>query len=240
MFMERFFFDREDHELLEMVKRIESSQCGHGHLPQILDESMHPHGVKNLVCTPEFRIAHAIMLILTSKKTDHSASRLAALRALHDESMASSHSTLRINTARALMQIMKDMVARKTDAERLKLAREFRRTAKGTPRLVRHMLMRYHLLEMPESWNQLVFDDHVHDAHSTGIKTPTRLIMDAWIKGIRHITVTYCDHIRRQAVEEVLQAAEIVGITARVAVQFGAHGRGKKVRLLWSPHGFSE
>lgn len=240
MFMERFFFDREDHELLEMVKRIESSQCGHGHLPQILDESMHPHGVKNLVCTPEFRIAHAIMLILTSKKTDHSASRLAALRALHDESMASSHSTLRINTARALMQIMKDMVARKTDAERLKLAREFRRTAKGTPRLVRHMLMRYHLLEMPESWNQLVFDDHVHDAHSTGIKTPTRLIMDAWIKGIRHITVAYCDHIRRQAVEEVLQAAEIVGITARVAVQFGAQFRGKKVRLLWIPHGFSE
>ena len=33
-------------------------------------------------------------------------------------------------------------------------------------------LRRYHLLEMPEEWNQIAFDDHVHDANTKGRKTP--------------------------------------------------------------------
>lgn len=240
MIAEKLFFDSKDYELLEMIKSIESGNSTHDHIHEILDVNFHPHGIKGLIYAPEFRIAHAVIHILTSKNMDHTTHRLTALNLLYSETLASAHSSLRINTARALVQLMKDLVARNTENERLKLAHEFRRTATGTPRLVRRMLMRYHLLEMPESWNQLVFDDHVHDAHSSGKKTPTRLILDAWIKGIRHITIVYCDHIRRQAVEEVLQAAEIVGITARVAVQFGSEFRGKKIRLLWMPRGFAD
>lgn len=239
MFAEKLFFDAGDYELLEMIKLIASDNSIQDHFHEILDANFHPHGIKGLVYSPEFRIAHAVIHILASKDMNHAAHRLAALNVLYSETLASAHSTLRINTARALVQIMKDLVARDTEIERLKLAHEFRRTATGTPRLVRRMLMRYHLLEMPECWNQIVFDDHVYDAHSSGKKTPTRLIMDAWIKGIRHITIVYCDHIRRQAVEEVLQAAQIVGITARVAVQFDSVFRGKKIRLLWMPRGFT-
>jgi hypothetical protein len=54
----------------------------------------------------------------------------------------------------------------------------------GQPRIVRKQLLRYHLLEMPEEWNQVTCDDHVHDVNTKGRKSSTHLIMDAWIKGI--------------------------------------------------------
>ena len=33
-----------------------------------------------------------------------------------------------------------------------------------------------------EDWNQIAFDDHVHDVNTKGRKSSTHLIMDAWIK----------------------------------------------------------
>lgn len=236
----RLFFDARDYELLQLIEQIESNRRTGSTMHDALDANLHPHGVKELVYSPEFRIAHAVINLLTSPVEDQAEIRLAALRTLHDETLASAHSTLRINTARALVQIMKDLVARSDIEERLALAHEFHRTATGTPRVVRRTLERYHLLEMPEEWNQLVLDDHVHDAHSTGRKTPTHLIMDAWVKGIRSLTIVYCDHVSRQAAEEVLQAADIVGITARVALEYGTLFRGRRARLVWMPRGFAD
>ncbi len=81
---------------------------------------------------------------------------------------------------------MKELVRAHGNYQRqLELAHDFRRAASGKPRIIREQLRRYHLLEMPEEWNQVTFDDHVHDANTKGRKSATHLIMDAWIKGIR-------------------------------------------------------
>ena len=93
---------------------------------------------------------------------------------------------------------------------------------------------------MPEEWNQIAFDDHVHDANTKGRKSPTHLIMDAWIKGIRRLRVIYYNHISSISATELLQAAEIMGITVRIGIEFSARFRGKYVGLIWVPRGFHD
>ena len=112
--------------------------------------------------------------------------------------------------------------------------------ASGKPRTIRRELLRYHLLEMPEDWNQIAFDDHVHDANTKGRKTPTHLIMDAWIKGIRRLTVIYYNYVPPEAAGELLEAGEIMGITTRIGVSVGAQFRGRNIRFIWVPRGFAD
>ena len=93
---------------------------------------------------------------------------------------------------------------------------------------------------MPEEWNQIAFDDHVHDANTKGRKTPTHLIMDAWIKGIRRLTVIYYNYVPPEAASELLEAGEIMGITIRIGISVGAQFRGRNIRLIWVPRGFCD
>src|SRR5690606_4241623 len=142
------------------------------------------------------RIAYTVISLLTSLEIGKVSDRLSALRTLRDEVMSTAEGTLRTNTARVLVQIMKELVRARGDDERqLELAHDFRVTAAGNPRKVREQLRRHYLLEMPEEGNQIAFDDHVHDANTKGRKSPTHLIMDAWIKGIRRLTVIYYNFV---------------------------------------------
>ena len=188
---DRIFFDKQDRDILVLVNRILEAP----NVPSrdnLFNPELHPHGIKELVTSPASRMAYAVINLLRNLEVGGSRDRLLALQTLYDEVLTSAHSALRRNTARALMQIMKDMVRAHGDETRqLMLAHDFRSTALGTPRVVRRMLARYHLPEMPEAWNQLAFDDHVYDVNTKGRKTPTHLIMDAWIKGLRSITVVY-------------------------------------------------
>lgn len=91
---------------------------------------------------------------------------------------------------------------------------------------------------MPEAWNQLAFDHHVHDANTKGRKSPTHLIMDAWIKGIRFLGVIYYNDVKSEVAAELLEAANIMGIDVRIGVEVKARLRNKYVQLIWSPRGF--
>ena len=71
---------------------------------------------------------------------------------------------------------MKDIVrAKGNDVEQLKLIHDFRKVAAGNPRIVRSFLASRYLFEMPESWDQLTMDQHVHDSNTKGRKNPTYL-----------------------------------------------------------------
>ena len=158
--IDRIFFDRQDRDILVLVNRILEAP----NVPSrdnLFNPELHPHGIKELVTFPASRMAYAVINLLRNLEVGGSRDRLLALQTLYDEVLTSAHSALRRNTARALMQIMKDMVRAHGDETRqLMLAHDFRNTALGTPRVVRRMLARYHLPEMPEAWNQLAFDDH--------------------------------------------------------------------------------
>lgn len=235
------YFDKKDKAILALVNRLLES----GNEPSdqgLFNPNLSPHGIKELAASPVARMAYAVINLLRNLETGASQAkdRLLALEVLYDEVLNSAHSLLRRNTARVLMQIMKDMVrAHGNRLEQLMLAHDFRRVVQGTPRIVRKMLARYHLPEMPETWNQISFDDHVYDANTKGRKTPTHLIMDAWIKGIRDITIGYEYWIPTEAARELLKAAEITGITVRIGIEFQQPFYDKFANLFWIPRGFS-
>lgn len=237
----KFFFDGKDHDLLQMVQEVLGRETTRTSFKDLLNPYLNPHGIVEMAASQKFRIAYAMTNLLHSLEIGKAAARISALRSLHDEVMNITHSALRRNTARVLLQIMKEMVRHKDDpARQLELAHDFRMATSGRPLLIRRKLREYHLLEMPEAWNQFAFDDHVHDANTKGRKTPTHLIMDAWIKGIRRLTVIYYNYVPPEAASELLAAGAIMDIEIRIGVSVGAHYRGRSIRFIWVPRGFSD
>ncbi|MDR2077028.1 MAG: hypothetical protein LBP61_08910 [Desulfovibrio sp.] len=237
------YFDAKDHELLTMVNSILDSGVGmaQGSGRVFFPSAMHPHGLKELSMSQEIRVAYAVINLLDTLDTGQAQDRIEALRALRAEVLAAPSSSFRYNTARVLIQIMKDLVrAHGNTAAQLRLAHDFRAAATGNRLVVRRMLRQYHLLEMPETWDQLAFDHHVHDANTKGRKSPTQLIMDAWIKGLRTLDVVYYNFVEAAAVAELLQAAEIMGITVRVGIEFQPRFRDRFVQIVWQPRGFED
>lgn len=233
------FFDKNDHELLRIVNEVMAGSNLSKNLRSLLVEDMHPNGIKEMAAARGLRIAYAIANLLGSFEGGKATDRIKSLRSLRDEVFLSSATFHQVNTARALLQIMKELVRSKgNDKRQLKLAHDFRMVSTGNPRLVREQLTKYHLLEMPEEFNQFAFDDHVHDANTKGRKSPTHLLMDAWIKGIRHLTVVYYNFVNVEVVEELIEASRILDIKVQVGIEVSTRFRDKYVRFTWEPHGF--
>ena len=236
-----FFFDQRDHGLLQIVNEMLAGDISRLHSQRRFFHYLHPRGIKEMAESRGLRIAYAVIHLLESLEWGEVENRLCALRALRDEVLCSDNQELQMNTARVLIEIMKDLIrAHGNYARQLKLAHDFRMVASGKPRLVRAYLKAYHLLEMPEEWNQLAFDDHVHDANTKGRKSATHLIMDAWIKGIRRLRVIYYNFIRPETAEELIRAAEIMGILVRIGIEYSVCFYGRFVQLIWVPRGFAD
>lgn len=237
----KYFFDKNDHLLLNIVNDVLNRDESHKHIKNLLIPYLHPHGIKEMITSMGLRIAYAVIHLLGSLEAGKATDRQNALRSLRDEVFCSSQSMLRKNTARVLLEIMKELVRSQGNYLRqLELARDFRMAASGKPGFIRSQLNKYHLIEMPEEWNQIAFDDHVHDANTKGRKSPTHMIMDAWIKGIRRLTVIYYNFINVEVAAELLESAEIMGITVRIGIEFSARFRRRYIKLIWAPRGFGD
>ncbi|MBE0583468.1 MAG: hypothetical protein IH612_06840 [Desulfofustis sp.] len=235
------FFDKNDYQLLSIVNDVLERGPKNQALRSLLEEYMHPHGIKEMAAPRGLRIAYAIAGLLGSFEKGKASDRIKALRALRDEVILSSPIYYQKNTSRVLLQIMKELVRSKDNQLRqLKLAHDFRMASTGNPRRVRSELAKYHLIEMPEEWNQLAFDDHVHDANTKGRKSPSHLLMDAWIKGIRYLTVVYYNFVRPEVVEELIEASSILDIRVQVGIEFSVRFRNKYARFTWEPSGFDD
>ena len=235
------FFDKQDRELLRMINETIDHGPSQDLEHKVFDANLHPHGILELTTTHEYRMAHAVINLLGNLEAGGAPDRLMALRILRDEVLHSARTPFRYNTGRVLIQIMKEIIrSRQDELTQLKLVHDFRKVTSGNPRLVRQFLNTYHLLEMPEEWNQLTVDHHVHDANTKGRKNATHLIMDAWIKGIRYITVVYYNYVEPAAARELLQAAEIMGVDVRIGLEFRTPFRDRFVCFVWAPRGFSD
>ncbi|WP_052507353.1 hypothetical protein [Desulfonatronovibrio magnus] len=233
------FFDKRDYDLLRLVNDV-YNESSLSQQKKLLAPFLHPHGIKEMAASRPLRVAYSVAQLLGSLKTGQSSDRIRALNSLRDEVLSTSSGPLRLNTARVLVEIMKNLVRSHGDCRKqLELARDFAQVSSGKPRLVRAELKKYRLLEMPETWNQTAFDEHVHDVNTTGRKSPTHLIMDAWIKGIRSLTVVYYNHVQREVAEELLRAASIMDIQVKIGLEFIVRHRSKQVRMIWMPRGFS-
>lgn len=233
------FFDKNDYQLLRIVNDVLERGPQSQTLRSLLNEHMHPQGIKEMAAARGLRIAYAIASLLGSFEKGTPNDRIRALRSLRDEVFLSSSLSFQKNTARVLLQIMKELLrSRDNELRQLKLAHDFRMVSTGNPRKVRNELAKYHLLEMPEEWNHLAFDDHVHDANTKGRKSPTHLLMDAWIKGIRYLTVVYYNYVRPDVVHELIEASAILEVRVQVGIEVSSRFRDKYVRITWEPHGF--
>lgn len=235
----RAYFDRKDYDLLRIVCDVVEREDAPSH-KKLLAPYMHPHGIKEMAATRGLRIAYAVVHLLGSLETGKAEDRLSALRSLHAEVLTTAQSGMRRNTARVLVQLMKDMVRAHGDTlTQLMFARDFREACSGKPRVIRRHLARYHLLEMPEDQSQIAFDDHVHDANTKGRKSSTHLVLDAWIKGIKTLTVVYYNHVPREAAAEILEAARILELKVRIGIEFSPRFRSRFLKLIWIPGGFA-
>ncbi len=235
----RLFLDSNDYKLLNIVNDVLKRASRPQSLSTLMASYMHPHGIKEMAAPSGLRIAYAIVSLLGSLEAGKARDRLVALRSLREEVFSSATTFYHKNTARVLVQIMKELVrSQGNKLNQLKLAHDFRMVYTGKPSLVRNQLNKFHLLEMPEEWNQFAFDDHVHDANTKGRKSPTHLLMDAWIKGIRQLTVVYYNHVDQEVVEELLEAGAILDIHVRIGIEFSACFREKFVRFIWELEGF--
>jgi hypothetical protein len=199
----RFLFDKKDHELIRIVNDVlhRTKLTRKAFFPYF-----HPNGIKEMTETKGLRTAFAVAQLLSSLKVGGVDDRINALRSLRSEVIDTAEGPMPKNTARVLLQTMKELVRAHGDTPRqLELAHDFRTAASGNPRVVRRQLKRYHLLEMPEEWNQVAFDDHVHDVNTKGRKSSTHLIMDAWIKGIRELRVIHYNFIEPRFAAELLK-----------------------------------
>ncbi|MFP4391524.1 MAG: hypothetical protein ACLFOA_00805 [Desulfohalobiaceae bacterium] len=234
------FFDKADLDLLQLVNEVYAQPA----LPdykELLAPYLHPHGIKEMAAPRALRIAYSVVQLLGSLESGQARDRIKALCSLRDEVLYTSYGSLRINAARVLVEIMKNLIRSHGDCQlQLELARDFSAAAQGKPGQVRAQLRKYHLLEMPEAWNQVAFDEHVHDVNTIGRKSPTHLIMDAWIKGIRSLTVIHYNHITKDAAAELLEAAAIMDIQVRIGIEFSVKFREKLVRLVWVPRGLRD
>jgi len=237
----KLFFDKRDHRLLSIVNDMISGEPSQLNDQRRFFHYFHPRGIKEMAESRGLRIAYAVIHLLASLERGQIENRLNALCALRDEVLCSADQGLKKNTARVLLEIMKELVRAHGDyARQLKLARDFSIVASGKPRIVRDYLERYHLLEMPEEWNQLAFDDHVHDANTKGRKSATHLIMDAWIKGIRRLRVIYYNFIRPETAAELMEAAATMGIMVRIGIEFSVSFYGGFAEIIWVPRGFTD
>lgn len=237
----KIFFDDHDYRLLDIVNAVLDHKESFSHLNELLFPNLHPNGIKELAESRGLRIAYAIIHLLSSLDSAKADERLRALRSLKDEVQNSADSHMRRNTARVLLQIMKEIIRARGDRlGQLKLAHDFRSAISGKPRIIRRLLRENHLIEMPEEWNQIAFDGHVHDFSTKGRKSPSHLMMDAWIKGIRFLTIIHYNYVDPEPVAELLEAADIMDITVRIGVEFAVRFYDKFVQLVWLPRGFSD
>ncbi|OGR23530.1 MAG: hypothetical protein A2277_02340 [Desulfobacterales bacterium RIFOXYA12_FULL_46_15] len=235
------FFDRRDHDLIKIVNSVYDADKMLGYTRKLYYPFFHPLGIKELAESKGLRTAYAIASLLDSMERGTIENRLQGLQGLKDEILNTTSGSIPKNTARVLLQIMKELVrARGNNSLQLELAHTFRMAAFGKPRVIRRLLRHYHLLEMPEEWNQIAFDDHVHDANTSGRKSPTHLIMDAWIKGIRRLRVIYYHCIEPRFAAELIQAARIMEIDLRIGIEFWARYRDRYISFIWVSRGLPD
>ncbi|MBF0231703.1 MAG: hypothetical protein HQK65_01520 [Desulfamplus sp.] len=237
----RLFFDQRDHELIKIVNDLYDSHKSLSYTKRLFYPFFHPLGIKEMAESKGLRIAYSVVNLLNSLEREDMDYRLQALRGLRNEILETTVGAMPKNSARVLLQIMKELVRNRGKYGRqLELAHDFRKAASGKPILIRNQLAKYHLLEMPEEWNQATFDDHVHDANTKGRKTPTHLIMDAWIKGIRRLRVIYYQYVEPRFVAELSEAAQIMGMDIRIGIEFTARFRDRFASFIWVSRGLED
>jgi hypothetical protein len=206
----------------------------------------HPGGFGREFGRRRLSIAEAYLIIVSHHSPEHSVNRLQALRVLMEQSLHAKTVTMPINTARVQIQLMKDAVkAHGHLRQQMEHIADFGLASFGHEAVIRRYLKKLGIIEVPETGQPLSaldlgWDDHVHDSLSEGRKTPTQILLDAFVKGISRLTIVYNNIEEKRMIAEALTAGYILGISVEIGIEFSVGKAGKRRHYMYVPPIFSK
>jgi len=226
-------FDREVRHLVDILNRKIEMPA------EISPLKSHPNGFKKEIAKRRIRIATAYINIVQQLESEKYEDRLDALENLVQESFYAKNVEMPLNTARLQAALMKEVVKNKGNLRKqMEFMTDFTRASHGRPAVIRELLKKMSLIEVPEEGKKLCemdlgWDGHVHDNLSEGRKTLSQVLLDAFIKGISEVTLAYYNFIDIRIVEEAIRAGEILGIKVCMGIEFSAGKSGNREHFMF-------
>jgi hypothetical protein len=186
----------------------------------------HPRGFIKRFRKRRISIVESYVKIIGFLESDKCVQRLEALKLLTEHISYSRALKMPLNTARVQMALMKEAIKNRDDKRaQLELLRDFSICSFGNPRRIQKYLNELGIIEVPETGHPLKdlemgWDLHVHDNSSYGRKTPTQLVIDAFIKGLSELTVVYNTLSHIEIINEVIEAGRLLGISVNLGLEF--------------------
>jgi len=186
----------------------------------------HPRGFIKRLRKRRISIVESYVKIIGFLESDKCVQRLEALKLLTEHISYSRALKMPLNTARVQMALMKEAVKKRGNKRaQLELLRDFSVCSFGHPKRIKKYLNELGIIEVPETGQPLKdlemgWDLHVHDNSSYGRKTPTQLVIDAFIKGISELTVVYNTLSHIEIINEAIEAGRLLGISVNLGLEF--------------------
>jgi len=203
------------------------------------DPRSHPLGVARWFKKRRISIAEAYLMVVKDLDSRHAKSRLRALRTMVEASFHSQALDMPLNTARVQMALIKEAVKARDDRRRqLELLQDFSVSTYGQAQVIRRLLDRLNLIELPETGGKLRdlpgagADSHIHDTATSGRKNPTQILIDAFIKGMGELTIAYNGITAVEMMEEAVEAGRIVGIKVSIGIEVGLDFEGERFHFM--------
>ncbi|HUZ17457.1 MAG TPA: hypothetical protein VMV68_03655 [Spirochaetia bacterium] len=199
----------------------------------------HPQGFIKEFKRRRISIVESYLAIHNYLESDQYTERVRALELLQEQTTHSKNLAMPLNTARVQLALMKEAVKQRENRRRqLELLQDFTICSYGQPSVIRRYLDELNIIELPENGKRLAemgmgWDRHVHDNSSYGRKNPTQLVIDAFIKGISRITVAFNLLDGRGHLQELLDAALILGVGVDLGVEFSVLQRGYRFHFMY-------
>ena len=201
----------------------------------------HPGGFIRAFRKRRMGIAESYIRIAQDLDRNNVRERLHALKTLMHLSFHAKTVSMPLNTARVQIEIMKEAVKNIHNRRRqMEMIADFSLASYGHETVIRSFLRELRRVEAPELGKplrdlDLGWDSHVHDNLSTGRKTPSQLILDAFIKGLSCVTLVYYDLPNRDIIFEATEAGRILGISVSLAVEFSVGPMSRRRHFLFVP-----
>jgi hypothetical protein len=199
----------------------------------------HPAGFVREMKKRRITIVESYLIIIRYLESEHHAERIHALRLLQEQTSHAKNITMPLNTARVQLALIKEAIKSRDNKRRqLELLHDFTVCSYGQPSVVRRHLDEMGIIELPETGQRIAdmdkgWDLHVHDNSSYGRKTPSQLVIDAFIKGISGITVAF-NHLKTLGnIDELLSAGDILGVRVNIGAEFSVLSGGHRFHLMF-------
>lgn len=229
-------------EIAEILNRKLETKSESSHKEENGKEvASHPGGFYRDLCRRRLSIAESYIQIVYGLESDQYLIRIKALENLVNQSFHAKTVRMPLNTARVQILLMKEAIkSRNNRRHQLELLSDFSLASYGQEQVIRHFCQELGIIEVPETGKSLKdlnmgYDFHVHDSMSEGRKTPSQILLDAFIKGISELTFSHYTIEYPHIVFETYHAAKILGIKVHIGIEFSVGKERERTHYMFVP-----